>query len=214
MTVVPAHAEAYEDWLRLRPGAGLKEAGLYFDADNAVHKALRKITEKLERLGVPYALAGAMAMYFHGYPRFTVDVDLVVGAQDLARIHEALDGLGYLPVVRGGKALRDTELGVKIDFLRSGEYPGDGKPKPVAFPHPQECSVVLDGFACLALPKLIELKLASGISSRDRLKDLADVQEMIKHLDLPRDLSGRLDPFVRGKYLELWDGVDRNPPEY
>jgi hypothetical protein len=50
----------------------------------------------------------------------------------------------------------------------------------------------------------VELKLASGISAPHRLKDLADVLELIRALDLPADLASRLDPYVREKYLELW----------
>ena len=36
----------------------------------------------------------------------------------------------------------------------------------------------------LSLPKLIELKLASGMTAPGRLKDLADVQELIWTLEL------------------------------
>ena len=54
---------------------------------------------------------------------------------------------------------------------------------------------------------LIELKLASGMTSAGRLKDLGDVQELIKTLDLPRDFADELHAFVRDKYVELWDGV-------
>jgi hypothetical protein len=50
---------------------------------------------------------------------------------------------------------------------------------------------------------LIELKLASGISAPDRLKDLADVQELIKLRKLDSTFAENLDPYVRGKFLEL-----------
>jgi hypothetical protein len=39
---------------------------------------------------------------------------------------------------------------------------------------------VIDGIKTVILEKLIELKLASGMTAADRLKDLADVQELIK----------------------------------
>ena len=51
---------------------------MHFDKENAVHKTLRKITTRLGDLGIPYALVGGMAMFFHGYRRFTEDVDLLV----------------------------------------------------------------------------------------------------------------------------------------
>ena len=51
------------------------------------------------------------------------------------------------------------------------------------------------------------LKLASGISASDRLKDLADVQELIKIKRLDADFALKLDPYVRAKYLELEEAV-------
>ena len=38
------------------------------------------------------------------------------------------------------KGMRDTEHRVKIDILLSGDFPGDGKPKPVVFPLPENVS--------------------------------------------------------------------------
>ena len=55
----------------------------------------------------------------------------------LSAIHAKLEGLGYVPPFSGSKNLRDTEHGVRIEFLIAGEFPGDGKPKPVAFPEPE-----------------------------------------------------------------------------
>jgi hypothetical protein len=63
-----------------------------------------------------YAIAGGMAMFLHGYRRFTEDVDMIVANDDLLTIHEALEGRGYLPVFAGSKNLRDTEHGVRIEF--------------------------------------------------------------------------------------------------
>ena len=106
-----------------------------------------------------------------------------------------------------------TSTGVRIEFLISGEFPGDGKPKPVSFPDPADASMQLAGIHYLRLEKLIELKLASGITNPNRLKDLADVQELIKTIRPPRDLADHLNPFVRNKFLEFWDGIQAQPPE-
>jgi hypothetical protein len=62
-----------------------------------------------------------------------------------------------------------------------------------------------DGYWVIALEKLIELKLASGLSAPHRLRDLADVQELIRVLDLPRELSEALDESVRAEYRRLWE---------
>jgi hypothetical protein len=104
--------------------------------------------------------------------------------------------------------LRDTEHGVDIDVVLAGSYPGDGKPKPVAFPDPATAAQRGTRIALLPLAVFVELKLASGLTAPDRLKDLADVQEIIRLRQLPRTLANELNPFVRDKYLELWDAVE------
>jgi hypothetical protein len=67
--------------------------------------------------------------------------------------------------------------------------------------------VEIDGINFVSLEKLIELKLASGISAAHRLKDLADVQELIKIRGLDADFAAKLNPYVRAKYLELEEAV-------
>ncbi len=184
---------------------------MHFEAKNSVHQALRKITHRLSELGIPYAVVGGMALFFHGYRRFTDDVDILVTREGLAELHRRLTGLGYLPPFTGSKHLRDTENGVSIEFLVTGDYPGDGKPKPVAFPDPSGATVEVDGIPLLQLPRLIELKLASGITNPGRLRDLSDVQELIRVLNLPEELADHLNPFVRDRYRELWQAVRDNP---
>ena len=102
---------------------------------------------------------------------------------------------------------------MKVDFLTSGEYPGDGKPKPVAFPDPAEVSVVKDGHRIISLPALITLKLASGMTNPDRMKDLADVQELIRNLRLPEGIASELHPYVRDRFLELFRVTRQEPPD-
>jgi hypothetical protein len=97
--------------------------------------------------------------------------------------------------------------------LIAGQYPGDGKPKAVRFPDPRAVAVDRDGIKFLGLEALVELKLASGMSSPDRAKDLVDVQELIKTLHLPEDFSAKLDLSVRDKYAELW-AVTRTGKRY
>jgi hypothetical protein len=67
--------------------------------------------------------------------------------------------------------------------------------------------------AFLPLPRLVELKLASGTSAPHRLKDLADVLELVRASELPRTLADELDASVRAKFLELWDAAQVRDPE-
>ena len=181
----------------------MSEGSLFFEERGAVQNALRKITTRLTELEIPYVVVGGMALFLHGYRRFTDDVDLLVTPEGLKKIHEALEGLGYVPPFSGSKQLRDTEFGVKIEFLVTGGFPGDGKPKPVAFPDPANVGEEIAGLRVLTLPKLIELKLASGLSNSSRLRDLADVLELIKVAQLGPEYANQLDDSVRAKFLEL-----------
>ena len=47
------------------------------------------------------------------------------------------------------------------------------------------------------------------MTAPDRLKDLADVQELIKARGLPAGFAGHLNPYVREKFLELCESVAR-----
>jgi hypothetical protein len=201
----------YEQKLNQNLDWALHEGSMHFDKGSAVHKTLERIAQKLEELKVPYAVVGGMAMFFHGYRRFTEDVDILVSRDSLKAIHDSLAGRGYAPLFAGSKNLRDADTGVRIKFLVAGEFPGDGKPKPVAFPRPGSDEIEIDGIRFLAIAKLVELKLASGMTNAGRLKDLADVEELIVALDLMHELADQLNPFVRDKYVELWNAVRDRP---
>ena len=192
----------------------MSEGSRHFEQKSAVHTALHNISRRLDELGIPFAVVGGMALFSHGYRRFTEDVDILVARSALKTIHDKLEGRGYVPLFTGSKNLRDTETGVRIEFLVQGEYPGDGKPKPVAFPDPSFVSERRDGVSYLSLPALVELKLASGMTGAERMKDLADMQELIKLLVLPADFDEKLNPYVRSKYAELWAAVRGTEKRY
>jgi hypothetical protein len=202
----------YEDMLNRNTAWALEEGGMYFDRRSAVHDTLRRLTKTLDELKIDYAVAGAMAMFLHGFRRFTEDVDLIVTKDDLTKIHEALEGRGYVKPFAASKNLRDTQNGVKIDFIISGQFPGDGKAGPVVFPIPSDASVVQDGIRVVSLPKLVELKLASGQASH-RLRDLADAQQLIQELSLPQNFAEQLDPSLRDAYQRAWTGAQESAAE-
>jgi hypothetical protein len=187
------------------------EEGLrYFMGEGELNKTVAKLGRDLGEHGIEYAVIGAVALTAHGYPRFTADVDVILTKEGLETFHRELVGLGYRPAFEGArKKLRSTLNGVAIEIITEGEYPGDGKPKPVSFPRPATASVEIEGVRVIVLEKLIDLKLASGMTAPDRLKDLADVQELIKVRDLGRGFAENLNPYVREKFLELFDAVER-----
>ena len=183
---------------------------MHFEKESKVHQTLLKVTKRLDALGVSYALVDGMAMFHHGYRRFTDDVDILVTKESLALIHEKLEGAEFLPPFKGSKQLRDTDNGVRVEFLVTGAYPGDGKEKPVSFPDPAAVFTTIDGIKVLNLPTLVQLKLASG-SAPGRLKDLADVQELVRVLGLSEEFAEQLDVSVRDEYRKLWADVHQAP---
>lgn len=195
--------DSYAAKLDSDPTWAIMEGSRHFNENSAVFDALRGIARQLNLLAIPYAIVGGMALFRHGFRRFTEDVNILVSKEGLKRIHAELDDRGYVPPHRFSKNLRDTVHNVKIEFLLSGEFPGDGKPKPVAFPDPQDVNFLDDGIRYLNLPNLVELKLASGMTQPDRIKDLGDVQQLIQILNLGADFAVQLNPYVRDKYLEL-----------
>ena len=182
----------------------MAEGSRFLDGNGTVFESLHEIAQRLDGLGIPYAVVGGMALFQHGVRRFTDDIDILVTKENLKTIHSRLSGLGYLPPHRFSKHLKDTRRQVRIEFITTGEYPGDGLEKPVAFPDPEAVSVEIDGVRYVDLRTLIELKLASGSTGKDREKDLVDVQALIKALDLPRDFAEKLDPSVRGVFMDRW----------
>jgi hypothetical protein len=182
---------------------GVQSSEQFFMGEGEVRTALEKLARTLDEQGIPYAIVGAMALNEFGYRRVTVDIDVLLTAEGLAAFKARNLGRGYVEKFPGSRGLRDPEHGVDIDVVLAGAYPGDGQPKPVAFPDP---AVAERGgrIALLPLPTLVEIKLASGMTAPHRLRDLADVLELIRILRLPADWALQLNPYVREKYAELW----------
>jgi hypothetical protein len=188
--------------------ATIRRADRFFMKTDPVHQTLFNLARRLDQEKIDYALIGGMALNLHGYERMTVDVDLLLTKDGLEKFHSALAGLGYVPAFTGAKKhFRDTASSVKIEIITAGEYPGDGLPKEVVFPDPALVSEDIDGIKVVRLETLVELKLASGLSAPHRIRDLADVQQLIEVLNLPRDLASRLKPSVRDEYARLWSAT-------
>lgn len=190
------------------PVSAYQEGLRFFMGEGTLNETLRRVTKDLENRGIDYSLIGAVALNQHGYRRFTEDIDLLLTREGLEKFQNELVGLGYRPAFEGAtKKFRTTQENVTVEIITAGEFPGDGKPKAVVFPNPNDVSIEIDGIKTLTLEKLVELKLASGMTAPHRLKDLADVQELIKVKDLQADFAEKLDPFVREKFLELQKAV-------
>ncbi len=185
------------------------EIDQFMQSKGSVFQTLQNLARNLARENIDYAIIGGMALVIHGYVRTTQDVDLLMTAEGLENFQRSLVGRGFVPTFPGAtRRFRDAATGVVVEILITGEYPGDGKPKPVQFPNPATAFIEQDGIRVIPLSQLIELKLASGLTALDRLKDLADVQELIRALNLTADFAEQIDESVREGYLRLWSAID------
>lgn len=183
----------------------LERAGAFFMKRSPIHSTAQRISETLREMEIPFAIAGALAANAHGHVRTTEDVDILLEEQGLQAFKEAWLGKGWVEKFAGSRGFRDTVHNVNIDVLLTGDYPGDGKPKPVVFPAPGDVGEAdADGIPIVALATLVELKLASGMTAPDRPRDLDDIIQLIRANDLSREYAAKLNPYVRDKFDELW----------
>lgn len=191
------------------PSAAYQEGLRFFMGEGILNETLRRVAKDLETHQIDYIVIGAVALNSYGYRRFTEDIDLVLTREGLEKFRNELVGRGYRPAFEGAtKKFRTTRENVTVEIITAEEFPGDGKEKPVRFPDPATNEIEIDGIKTLSLEQLIELKLASGMTAPHRLKDLADVQELIKIKNLSADFAERLNPFVRDKFTELQSAVE------
>ena len=151
---------------------------------------------------IPHLIVGGLAVQEHGYPRMTIDVDIVV--PDVLEAVEFLTASVAGPFFRVPKIedrVEDRRNGVPIDLLPSGKVVKHGCKIP--FPKP---TVAGEKLQIISLEDLISLKLDSWSETPIRRhKDKTDVIELIQHRNLPRDLA--VNPLVRALYLETWDAL-------
>jgi hypothetical protein len=151
---------------------------------------------------IPHLIVGGVAVQEHGYPRVTVDVDIVV--PDVLEAVEFLtaDLSGPFARVKGVEdRVEDRRNGVQVDLLPAGKVLKRGCKVP--FPLPTKTSGKLQ---IVGLEELLSLKLDSSTRSPlRRLRDRTDVVELILRRKLPRDLA--VASVVRSLYLETWDAL-------
>jgi hypothetical protein len=151
---------------------------------------------------IPHLIVGGLAVQEFGYPRVTIDVDIVV--PDVLEAVEWLTAIVTGPFFRVPQfqdRVEDRRNGVLIDLLPAGKVLKRGCKVP--FPKPVK---VTEQFQIVSLEELVSLKLDSWNNSPNkRLKDKSDVVELILRRQLPRDLA--VDPAVRSLYTETWDAL-------
>jgi len=169
---------------------------------SGVLEAARAAAGALADYDIPHLIVGGIAVQEHGYPRVTTDVDIVVP--------DVLEAVEYLTASLSGPFRRVPKFddrvehrgnGVFVDFLPAGSVLKKGCKVP--FPQPTACT---DELQLVTLEQLISLKLDCWANSpAKRLRDKADVTELILRRRLPRNLAVAAP--VRTVYFETWDAL-------
>ena len=114
----------YEEQLNRDSSVGTRwRASMYFEDEVRSTKRCANLTQALDELDVDYAIAGAMAMFLHGFRRFTEDVDVLVTREGLAKIHEALRRSRLREAICSEQESSRHAHGVKIDFYYQRSIP-------------------------------------------------------------------------------------------
>src|SRR5829696_8816422 len=117
------------------PRSAYAEALKFFKGEGMLNDALGRLAADLDSRKIDYVVIGAIALNQHGFQRLTVDIDILLTSEGLERFRNELIGLGYRPAFEGaGKKFQITRENVPLEIITSGEYPGDGLPKPIVFP--------------------------------------------------------------------------------
>jgi hypothetical protein len=140
--------------------------------------ALQALRNLAEDENIPIAVIGGVAAVYHGYERFTEDMDIVVSAQDFDRIVKVCYKYGFDIVSYNPTGMHVLSYGgFKIEVLEEGMFASDVN-NPKAMPSPAELGVT-HGLQFVPLEKWVRLKL-----SGDRAKDNADIVEVLKKKSL------------------------------
>jgi hypothetical protein len=162
----------------------------------------RTAVEMLADHDIPHLIVGGLAVQEHGYPRVTIDVDIVV--PDVLEAVEFLTANLTGPFFRPGGVedrVQDRRNQVPVDLLPAGRVLRSNCKVP--FPQPTKA---VEQLQLVSLEELISLKLDSWAGSPvRRLKDKADVVELIQRRKLPRALG--VNAAVRQLFVETWDAL-------
>jgi hypothetical protein len=169
---------------------------------SGVLEAARTAAGLLAEHDIPHLIVGGLAVQEHGYPRVTIDVDIVV--PDVPEAVEWLTANLAGPFFRVSEAedrVEDRRTHTFVDLLPAGRVIKAG----CRIPFPQPTHAVAD-LQIATLEVLLSLKLDSWANSPlKRLRDKTDVVELILRRKLPRDLA--VNPVVRPLYEDTWDAV-------
>lgn len=179
------------------------------DVTFSIISTARKLGQQLDKHGIDYAIIGGFALNVHGFKRQTLDVDVLITKENLNEFIAKVVYNGFVPRFRGArKSFRDPVTNVGVDIITTGEFPGDGKEKNIAFPDPRTTNVNIGGLNIINIHTLINLKLASYMSMpQHRMKDRTDVSGLVKFLSMDESYAVNLHKDVVDEFLKIVEEV-------
>lgn len=158
--------------------------------------------ELLSEAGIAYSVCGGVAVCLHGYQRNTTDLDLVIRSDDSEAVRRILTDAGYQWDAE--QAEFRTQNGIAIQFVIAGQKAGKGTEVAVSDPVGDLNVEQIEGLSVVRLSRLIEMKLACGMSNLRRThKDFADVVELILIRNLDGSFARFLHKSLRPTFREL-----------
>ena len=176
-----------------------------------VQERLRKAAGVLEEAGIPYAVVGGNAVRIwvsqvdEAAVRNTRDVDILVRRDDLPRIRQALESIGFVYRHAAGVTmfLDDDQAKARdsVHLVFSCEMVREDDPEPNPDLEPYEYG---EGFRTLPLETLVRMKLNSH-----RLKDRVHVLDMISVGLIDESWLTKYPDRLRSRLQDLLENPDQ-----
>lgn len=157
-------------------------------------KQVAEVVSVLNRMDLPFALIGGLALALHKVIRATQDIDILVDAEKADEIDKALTKLGYRCLYRGidaGNYLRGDE---RVDLLYAS--------RPIArrlLAAATEKKTAFGQLRVIGPEGLIGFKLQGWLNDSRRTQDLEDIRALLRTHGTTLDMSE-----VR-EYFQLFD---------
>jgi hypothetical protein len=152
----------------------------------AIRDIFKALSEMFEREKADYAVIGAFALYAYGYVRATNDIDFVTRIEFQKKAVSFLESLGF-QTVHCSEAFSNHmhPIGaLRVDLMYLEKETAD-----IIFKDVRKKVLFEDVKVPVVSPEhLIAMKLfAAKHNGRRRLKDLADIKEIIAAVDIDKD---------------------------
>jgi len=159
----------------LRLNGNMKESPLV--------QVIRKIDLLCNRASIAYAVIGGMAVVRNGAFRTTMDVDILLNKHDKGNIDTAIQKHSMTFEI-GADCLLDTEYGIEVDIL----YSGDEWEMIIPLPKPDKIREYDSEYGAwfINFYNLLELKTAIYLKKKEEdgieiaAKDLADITSLLQ----------------------------------